>query len=113
MNNENGKKCYKCETNIKIGYEWVSVYHYCPNCREDRSELGEEIKKEETNTEKRYKSMYNLERKKSELFERKFIDYRNKMVEVLLGLEEHGQMQDIQKSIRKFLEEEQKDVRFE
>jgi hypothetical protein len=36
----NRAKCIKCDTEIKIGWEWGFPYYYCPKCREDRSEKG-------------------------------------------------------------------------
>lgn len=33
-------KCFKCDTDIRIGREWNYHYFYCPKCREDRTQDG-------------------------------------------------------------------------
>lgn len=55
------------------------------------------------------------ERRKKEvdLFERKFIDYRNKMLEILDQLEEGKALPELQKAIKNFMQEEQGDVDFD
>lgn len=60
-------------------------------------------------SEKRKQSIANLEKKKAELFERKFIDYRNKMVEIYDSLEDGN---PVKQEIQQFLETEQGDVQF-
>lgn len=61
---------------------------------------------------KRLDSMLQRKQLEVNLFERKFIDYRNKMLEVLDELNLKDESPEVQVSIRKFLEEEQKDVTF-
>lgn len=61
-------------------------------------------------SEKRWESLANLEKKKATLFERKFIDYRDKLLYMYYALEEEHPLRE---EIKDFLETEQGDVQFE
>ena len=62
--------------------------------------------------EKRWESIAIRKQKEVDLFERKFLDYRNKMLEVLDRLKEKNELPDLQKELIRFLQEEQGDVEF-
>lgn len=56
-----------------------------------------------------YKNLVERKKKEVELFERKFLDYRNKMKELYYEAEEGSPLRE---TIRSFLEDEQGDVHF-
>lgn len=62
--------------------------------------------------EKAWKSIANMKKKEAELFERKFIDYRNKMLGIINHLEDENVLPELQKEIKTFMQDEQGDVTF-
>lgn len=50
--------------------------------------------------------------REAELFERKFISYRNKMLDIFDRLEERNELPDLQDEIRRFLQDDQGDIEF-
>ncbi len=63
-------------------------------------------------TEKRWESIAKRKQLEIDLFERKFIDYRNKMLEILDHLEDRNELPELQNELKKFLQDEQGDVEF-
>lgn len=62
--------------------------------------------------ERRWESIANMRQKEVDLFERKFLDYRNKMHEILDQLEDRNELPELQSEIKKFMQDEQGDVTF-
>lgn len=60
-------------------------------------------------SEAHYKGMAERKKKEAELFERKFLDYRNKLMKLHDDAEPGSPLRE---EIRSFLEDEQGDVRF-
>ena len=58
--------------------------------------------------EKRLKSYAKRQEKKAELFERKFLDYRNKMLNLYYLIDDEA----MRKDIKSFLQDEQGDIIF-
>jgi hypothetical protein len=56
-----------------------------------------------------WEAMAKRQKEMAELFEKKFIDYRNKMLEIHDNLEENDLLK---KEIEKFMQDEQEDVSF-
>jgi hypothetical protein len=63
-------------------------------------------------TEKRWEIIALRKRADAELFERKFLDYRNKMLDILDHLEDRNELPDLQNELKKFMQDEQGDVEF-
>lgn len=57
---------------------------------------------------KRLKSYAKIQEKKAELFERKFLDYRNKMLKLYYLVDDEA----LRKDIKSFLQDEQGDIVF-
>ncbi|MBD5799397.1 hypothetical protein [Bacillus pseudomycoides] len=57
---------------------------------------------------KRLKSYAKIQEKKAELFERKFLDYRNKMLKLYYLVDDEA----LRKDIKSFLQDEQGDIAF-
>jgi hypothetical protein len=64
------------------------------------------------NGEKRWESIAKRKDLEVKLFERKFINYRNKMLEILDHLEDRNELPDLQNELRKFMQDEQGDIEF-
>jgi hypothetical protein len=62
--------------------------------------------------EEMWKSVALRTRADAALFERKFLDYRNKMLDILDRLEERNELPDLQNELKKFMQDEQGDVEF-
>ena len=56
--------------------------------------------------EKGWESIAKRKQKEVELFERKFISYRNKMLDIFDRLEERNELPDLQDEIRRFLQDD-------
>jgi hypothetical protein len=63
-------------------------------------------------TEKMWESIAKRKGKEVELFERKFLDYRNKMLEIIDHLEDRNELPDLQNELKKFMQDEQGDIEF-
>lgn len=61
-------------------------------------------------TGKGWKSLFERKKLEAALFERKFIDYRNKMLEIHDELDESNPLKN---EIKRFMEDEQNDVEFD
>lgn len=62
--------------------------------------------------EKGWESIAKRKQLEVDLFERKFIDYRNKMLEILERLEDEKELLDLQNELKKFMQDEQGDIEF-
>lgn len=63
-------------------------------------------------SEKRWESIAKRKKLEADLFERKFINYRNKMLEILDHLEDRNELPELQNELMKFMQDEQGDVQF-
>lgn len=63
-------------------------------------------------SEKRWESIAKRKKLEVDLFERKFINYRNKMLEILDHLEDRNELPELQDELMKFMQDEQGDVQF-
>lgn len=62
--------------------------------------------------ERMWKSIADRREKEVALFERKFLDYRNKMHEVIDQLEESQELPELKDELKRFMQDEQGDVTF-
>ncbi|MER2057227.1 MAG: hypothetical protein ABTA16_00305 [Niallia sp.] len=62
--------------------------------------------------EKRWESIAKRKQLEVDLFEKKFIVYRNKMLETLDYLEDRNELPELQNELKKFMQDEQGDVQF-
>lgn len=63
-------------------------------------------------SEKRWESIAKRKKLEADLFERKFINYRNKMLEILEHLEDRNELPELQNELKVFMQDEQGDVQF-
>lgn len=62
--------------------------------------------------ENRWESIAKRKQLEVDLFEKKFIVYRNKMLETLDYLEDRNELPELQNELKKFMQDEQGDVQF-